>query len=220
MKKYKLSRVLIYLMGLFVLALGISLSSKTGLGVAPVVSVAYVFSSIYKIDLGITTFSLYLIFVLIQMSFHVLRYDKKNIGIDLLQFLISILFGLFITCCSNFIPNLDPQSTNLYISIFFLMIAIFCTGTGAILSIRMKIIPNPADGIVMLLSEITHKNIGLIKNLFDLFQLSLACLVSYFLIGQIIGVGIGTILAVIGVGRSMALINMVFGNKLDAIVKK
>ena len=46
MKKSILFRVLFYAAGLLILALGLTLNTKTGLGVSPIISVAYSISVI------------------------------------------------------------------------------------------------------------------------------------------------------------------------------
>ena len=47
MRKTVFFRVLFYVIGLLVLALGLTLNTKTGLGVSPIISVAYSISEIF-----------------------------------------------------------------------------------------------------------------------------------------------------------------------------
>lgn len=49
-------RLLLYLAGLAVLALGLTLNTKVTLGVSPLISVAYSASHIWELDLGNTIF--------------------------------------------------------------------------------------------------------------------------------------------------------------------
>ena len=53
-----LYRWLIYSGGMAVLALGITLNTKTGLGVSPIISVAYSVSQIFSLNFGDMTFLL------------------------------------------------------------------------------------------------------------------------------------------------------------------
>ena len=62
-----LFRVLFYLLGLLVLALGLTLNTKTGLGVSPIISVAYSISVISGQNFGNMTLVLYSLFVVIQI---------------------------------------------------------------------------------------------------------------------------------------------------------
>lgn len=55
----KIMRGLIYLMGMVILAFGITLNTKTGLGVSPIISIAYCVSEILDWNFGNTTMGLY-----------------------------------------------------------------------------------------------------------------------------------------------------------------
>ena len=68
-----LFRVFFYLLGLLVLALGLTLNTKTGLGVSPIISVAYSISVISGHNFGNMTLALYSIFVVIQICLHLIR---------------------------------------------------------------------------------------------------------------------------------------------------
>lgn len=98
-----------------------------------------------------------------------------------------------------------------------LILAIILTGVGAVLSLDMRIVPNPGDGIVQALSDFSGKNVGFVKNCFDTFNICLTITLSFVFAGHIIGIGIGTVLAVIGVGRVMALFNYLFLEKISRI---
>lgn len=85
----KINRVLVYIAGLLLLAMGIILNTKTGLGVSPIISVAYSMSVISGWNLGDMTLILYSIFVLIEMILHTIRREKgkymKRLLLDILQ---------------------------------------------------------------------------------------------------------------------------------------
>ena len=61
MKKNTILRVTFYVAGLLILALGIILNTKSGLGVSPIISVAYSIATISGSNFGNTTFLLYLL---------------------------------------------------------------------------------------------------------------------------------------------------------------
>ena len=66
-KKQTLSRWVIYVIGMLVLAMGLTLNTKTGLGVSPILSLAYCSTQIWGVNLGDATFVLYTIFVIAQL---------------------------------------------------------------------------------------------------------------------------------------------------------
>ena len=131
MRKPVFYRVLFYALGLLVLALGLTLNTKTGLGVSPIISVAYSISEIFDHNFGNMTLALYSIFVVIQMILHLIRdrkYTKESGGVlahagktdrklillmDFLQIPLSLIFTRFLNIFSAVIPDLysDRQST-------------------------------------------------------------------------------------------------------------
>lgn len=85
------------------------------------------------------------------------------------------------------------------------------------MSLDMRLVPNPGDGIVQAIADIIHKNVGYTKNCFDLFNITITIVLGLSLRGQLIGVGIGTVLAVIGVGRIIALFNHLAQEKMERL---
>lgn len=73
MNKSYIYRGLFYIASLLVLALGITLNTKTGLGVSPIISVSFSISTIWHLNFGNTTLMLYAIFVAIEMILHIIR---------------------------------------------------------------------------------------------------------------------------------------------------
>lgn len=54
MNKKSMNRWIIYGIGMITLALGLTLNTKSNLGVSPIISIAYLFSEITKFLLGIS----------------------------------------------------------------------------------------------------------------------------------------------------------------------
>lgn len=95
-----------------------------------------------------------------------------------------------------------------------LLAALVFTGIGAAMSLNMRIVPNPGDGIVQAISDCIHKSVGFTKNCFDLFNVSLTVCIGLISTGHLIGIGIGTVLSMIGVGRVIAVFNHFTKDKL------
>lgn len=73
MKKSTIYRAAFYIAGLLILALGIVLNTKSGLGVSPIISISYSVSVIYDLNFGNTTFALYAVFVAVEIILHLIR---------------------------------------------------------------------------------------------------------------------------------------------------
>lgn len=222
-------RFTMYILGFILLALGITLNTKCGLGVSPIISVAYTFSLILNTKLGNTTFILYFVFVILEFIIHTIRKQPKKVLIcDALQIVVNIVFTRFINIFSDFIPQLDTAykgewQGSLPFRIFILIIAIILTGVGAAMSLNMRIVPNPGDGIVQAIADATGKSVGFCKNCWDLFMVAISTVFTLTMYTKIAEtpiksflsvIGLGTILAVIGVGRVIAIFNYLTYGKM------
>ena len=207
-------RILVYMIGMLILALGLTLNTKANLGVSPIISVPFCISKLTGMNFGDLTFVVYVIFVGIQIAIDLYMKKSKRAIYDLLQLPLSLVFtrilNLFSACINI--------SENIWIRIVVLVIAILCTGIGAAMSLSMQIVPNPGDGIVQALSEVFNKSVGLTKNVFDCLNLMITLSLGLLFSHKIIGIGIGTLMAVIGVGRVIALFHHIFESRIIKLV--
>lgn len=207
-------QILVYVVGMFILAIGLTLNTKANLGVSPIISVPYSISQITGLNFGDLTFVVYAIFVDVQIIIHIRLKNHKRIVSDILQLPLSLIFTRLLNIFSTYIPT----AQNLGIRFIVLTLAIICTGVGAAMSLSMQLVPNPGDGIVQSLAEGFNKSVGLTKNLFDCFNLCITLCISIFIAHQIVGVGIGTVIAVLGVGRVIALFHHIFEYKIEELI--
>ena len=174
----------------------------------------YSISQITGLNFGDLTFVVYAIFVVVQIIIHIRLKNHKRIVSDILQLPLSLIFTRLLNIYSTYIPT----SQNLGIRFIVLAFAIICTGVGAAMSLSMQLVPNPGDGIVQALAKRFNKSVGLTKNLFDCFNLCITLCISIFIAHQIVGVGIGTVIAVLGVGRVIALFHHIFECKIEELI--
>ena len=57
------------------------------------------------------------------------------------------------------------------------------------------------------IADTIHKSVGFTKNCFDLTNITITIVLSFVFAGHLVGVGVGTVLAMIGVGRTIAVFN-------------
>jgi uncharacterized membrane protein YczE len=201
-------------------ALGIILNTKSGLGVSPIILVSYSVSMILGVNFGNMTFVLYTVFVLIEVLIHIALKKGQGkellitLGKDLLQLPLSLVFTRFMNLFSAWIPA--PEN-GFVLQLLVLVAGIICTGIGAAMSLDMRIIPNPGDGIVQAIADCIRKTVGFTKNCFDLFNICISISVGLIFAHRLIGIGVGTVLSVIGVGRVIALFNHLFMVKLTKL---
>jgi uncharacterized membrane protein YczE len=205
-------RGLIYCVGMLALALGITLNTKTGLGVSPIISVAYSVSEIWHLNFGDMTFLLYALFVAAQFALR----GRNSRWYDLLQLVVSLVFSRFLNLFSACITY-DSGNHSFVVNLLLLALAIALTGVGVSMTVNMRLIPNPGDGIVQAVAERAGWEQGFAKNVFDLGCVAATILIGLLFAHRVIGISIGTVLAMIGVGRVVALTNYLFkGNMCRA----
>lgn len=205
-------RIVFYVLGLLILALAVSISVKSNLGVSPVSSVPLVFSNVSGIELGNMTIIVFCVYVLVQIV--ILR--KAFPPVQLLQVVCAVLFGKFVTLTGAVIKNWVPST---YIEqLLMIVLATVLIATGIKLYLLAGIIPQAADGLVDTITRKTGRKLANIKNFFDLGSVALSCAVSLIFTGKLIGIREGTVIAAIGVGRVIALLNKIDNNRLHEFV--
>ena len=249
MKKSMIYRVLIYIAGLLILAMGLTLNTKAGLGVSPIISVSYSVSEITHHNFGNTTLVLYTIFVILELVLHNVRekqYEKRVekslretengtedllkhanrmnrkliFVMDILQIPLSIVFTRFLNVFSSVLPAFPEGNMTAAVMVqrlLVLLLALLCTGIGAAMSLNMRIVPNPGDGIVQAIADCIHRSVGFTKNCFDVLNVTITIVISLVCTWRLHGIGIGTVLAVILVGRAIAVFNHFTKEKLTAL---
>lgn len=195
-------RLLIYAAGLIILACGITMNTKTGMGVSPIISVPYSISEIWGLNFGNMTFIVYTIFVIIQAVL------MRRITLDLiLQLPLSLVFTRFLNLFDMILPE---SGSYIWEKLLMLAVAISLTGIGIIMSVRTDFVPNPGDGIVNEIAVVIKKSMGFTKNCFDLLNLCISCSVGMIFAGHLIGIGLGTVLTMLLTGRAVALFSFIF----------
>lgn len=205
-------RILFYVLGLFILAFAVSISKKSTLGVSPVSSVANSISLAFDLDLGLTTAIVFCVYILVEIA--LLGRDFKIIQI--LQVPCAILFGYFVSFTGSVITNWVPKT---YLEQFsMIVLSTIMVAVGFKLYLHANLIPQAGDGLVNVLAEKTGKSQALVKNIFDICSVVLAIIVSLIFTGKIQGVREGTVIAALGVGRVLALLNKLDNGRIQEFI--
>ena len=99
------TRLIVYLLGLFIMTLGISMSVKSDLGVSPVSSIPYTITCITGLEMGKATIVFHIALVALQIVILRGAFQIKN----LLQVVVGVVFGYF-TTFSNYLFAACPAS--------------------------------------------------------------------------------------------------------------
>ena len=200
-----IKRIIVYIAGLIILALGIDLNTKTMLGISPIISVPYNISVISGWLLGAVIFSYYVLLVILQLLI-----QKKDFPVY--QFL-QIPCAFVTSAAVQIFDNVIPVPGHIALKIIVLILAIVVTAIGASLVVEMKIVPNPADGLANIIGTKLGHGFGFGKNIIDFISITVSIINGLVAKGSIIGIGIGTVITMIMTGRVIALLQ----NTIDSI---
>lgn len=200
-----MKRFILYIVGLNLLAIAVVLNIRYNLGVAAFSSVMYSISEIYNISLGMASIICYLIFVLMQCIL-----SKKVTITFLLEIPLSFSFGLLTDLYDFLIPDMGFL---FFIRLILFIMTMFVTSMGVFLCLKTNLVLTPTDGIVQTISEVFHFQFSSVKNAFDISLVLcslLLCLVNHT---KFYGIGIGTVLSALCLGRIIRIFEKFLGDK-------
>lgn len=203
-------RVLIYAAGVVLMAIGLTLNTKTRLGVGSVASIAYSGSLVWGLDYGVLTFLVYMAAILLQL---LLKRENQYWKICM-QLPFSAVFSGLLTALGKYI-RLSPEA--LWQRFLILPIAIGFTALGLLLMVDMKLITNPADALADTVGSLLGKDVGFGKNVIDAFSVAIACGIGLAASGKIVGIGIGTVATMLLTGRMVSLFRHLFERKIQTL---
>jgi uncharacterized membrane protein YczE len=203
-------KVIFYCLGLFLLAMGVTFSIKSDLGVSPINSIPYVLSLFTSIEQGIWIIIFFSFFILVQIV--LLR--KEFRPVNLFQLAFAIAFGYFVTL-SNFIFSFEAP-THYVLRLILLAISILLIACGVLLYLRVNLIPMPAEGCMLAIVKKTGITFSKVKSYFDTSVVVLAGLLAIIFLGKLTGIREGTVLAAILVGKLVGILNQIFKTQLIA----
>ena len=196
----KLKRYLIFLVGLFVNSLGVSLITKANLGTSPISSIPYVLSLNFPFTLG--NFTIFFSIFLIVLQLIILR---KNFKLEhILQIPVSIIFGYFIDLTMILFSWVNPEAY--VMKIVYLLIGCMILGAGVYMEVLADVVMLPGESFVRAIVLTWKTNFGTTKICFDVSMAVIAAVLSFVFAGRLDGVREGTVIAALLVGFIARLI--------------
>lgn len=206
----KLKRYIIFIVGLYINSLGVSMVTKANLGTSPISSIPYVLSLKFPFTLG--QFTMIFSIFLIGLQLIIL---KKNFKLEhVLQIPVSIAFGYFIDLSMGMLFFVNPK--NYGTEIVFLLIGCVILGVGVYLEVLANVVMLPGESFVRAVVLTCKKEFGVLKVVFDVSMTVIAGVLSFVFFGTLHGVREGTIVAAILVG----FIARFLGRILDFLPEK
>lgn len=189
-KKELIKRYFLLIIGVFFIGLGIAVSKRSNLGISPVSSVANVLSLRFDFFTVGTWLMLWnCLFILIQIA--ILRKSFKPI--QLLQFPISLLLGLFTDIGVAMVSYLSAVSYSERLSL--VLVGMVILALGITLSVISDTVMNVGEAFVDVVSKVLNKSFGGVKVLFDVSCVALSVILSLiFFGGAVVGTREGTLI--------------------------
>ncbi|MDD6024754.1 MAG: DUF6198 family protein [Oscillospiraceae bacterium] len=192
-------RVVLYCLGLATVSLGIVLCKKSDLGISPISTIPYVLEQVVPLTFGQLTMVFHFLNTGAQL---IMNREKKEIWKILMQLPVALGFAVVI---DFFGAVISVDSPRILWQIMLLAASVPTVALGMILMIQMELFQNPPDGTVRLLSLRFGKELGTVKNIYDIICVLTSVALSLVLLGKVVGFGIATVVTAIGVGRCVRL---------------
>ena len=205
-KKIKqiIKNYLILIIGLFIMALGVSLSVISDLGTTPIATIPNVLKYTIPLSLGVITIIFNLILILIQFIILKSDFEKKQ----LMQIFVTIIFGYFINFGLYILSSIKPK--NYFSKWLICIISCFIIAIGVYIEILSKAIILPGEGVSIAVCHVTNIEFGKINTAFDTSNVIIGGIISLILYNNFKGIGLGTIFSGIVVGYIIRFYKKIF----------
>ena len=190
-------RILFYFAGQFLCGCAVALSVNAGLGVLPGSSLAYACSLVTGIDLGICTFLIFTILLILQ----IILVGKAFRLLEVIQLAGAVVFSGFVSVGTRIFAFWQPTT-------YPGRVAELCAGLvffviGIAIYIDTDLLTNVPERTTLAMSKRFGVSVGVSKIILDCSMVLLAAIITWIGCGRIIGVREGTVIAALGVGALM-----------------
>ena len=193
-------QLIVYALGLFVMAVGVSFSVNSNLGVSPLNSIPYVLSQITGLALSLCVVIVCAAFILFQ----IILLGRRFRPVQLTQMLFSFLFGYFIDLANWLTGGFNIP-----------------TYAGKLLMLAISVVLIAfGEGFPLALAQRFEQPFPKMKNLVDCTMVACAALMSLLFLHKFVGVREGTIIAALATGRLMGLIREPLSKKLNRLLQR
>jgi hypothetical protein len=187
-------RISMFVIGLFVMTLGIAISTKADIGTTPISSIPFVVSLASGVDLYVTTLVLNIILIAIQ----IIVLGKGFKLFNLLQIPTALIFSFFTKITVDLVEGWYPSS---YLECWiYSVVSVLVLGIGVALVVNSRTTMVPGEGAVLALSIRTKVPFSRMKIIFDVTNITIAALISLAVFGGLEGVREGTVFAAVSIG--------------------
>lgn len=199
-------RMLMYLVGVAVLALGMSLQTASGLGVAALTCFATTLSMLTGKTLGFWITVTYVAYIVAQLA--ILRSEFQP------RILLELFFSTLIGGLTDLFMAVNPlHPTALPTQIATMLLSLAVTAFGVSLVVNMGVVPNAPDGLVQVIAEKLKRRFGDVKAVFDCSHVAVSLVLSLALMHNLGGFGVTTAISALFLGHVINVANKLFAQR-------
>lgn len=197
-------RISVFVLSLLVNSLGVVLITKSGLGTSSISTVPYVLSLYFPLSFGAITFLMNVAFILFQ---YLLLGKKGFPPVQWCQLLINIIFSPAIDFWMYVFSGLVDLS--LPAGLLCVVLGSLVLAFGICLEVACQLLLVPGEGIVKAIAQILGWRLGSTKAAFDASLVLVSSILSNVFggLGTFTGLGLGTLVSALLVGRFVNLFN-------------
>ncbi len=209
-------RLVVMLVGLFILSFGIAMSKKAGLGTAPISCIpATLTDTVGWVSLGTWTILFNILLVLIEVAL----LGRKFPPIQFLQIPMGVYLGIMTDVSMIILGHLGMSPEGYLAQWIYAILGFAILAFGVMMEIRASLLVVPGDGLVMVLTaKINRMPFHKVKMINDATMTIIACIMSLALVGTLTGAREGTIFAAIAIGMFLGFYRKVFGKFVDKLI--
>ena len=198
----QIERLVWFSAGILINSFGIVLITKGALGTSQISSIPYVLSlQVPSISFGMFSFIMNMVYIVLQA----LLLRKQFKPFQLLQIVVNVVFSASIDVFMAMLSFYAPQQ--LFTRVLSAVAGCIVLAFGISVEVAPDLIMVPGEGIVAAISKVSGRRFGSVKVMFDVTLILIAALLSWLFFGNIVGVGVGTLLSAVSVGQFVNLIN-------------
>ena len=199
-------RYLLFLIGLFIAALGVAFSTKAGLGTSPVASVPYSCSLVS----GLFTFGGWLnLWSVLQITTQVLVMKGKCNYVEIaIQTALAFVYG-YLTNFACWLVR-DLRADTYPVQMAYMIAGCFILALGIWVQFKGGVAMLPGEAMNRAIAQATGKRYENIKIFFDVVYIALSAVICLVFLGRLEGVREGSIIAALVIGTIIKGYNALF----------
>lgn len=204
-KRELMRRYLVFMLGISIAAVGVTLVTRSTLGVNSIACASFVISSYFPITMGTVTIAFNLAMMALQFTLYSRSQWRSQVINILLQMPAMVLFGLLVDVVMFLTADFQPELSGYGACFATFLVGVIIISINIVLQSTANVAMLPCDAYVIVLAKSKKWRLGTVKLTYDLSLVALAAAISLYCsnFSTIIGIREGTILGAMLIGPTV-----------------